>query len=138
MRNFFLGHVGFDVICRLLKMFIKIMGIYECSLPWCFFRSCVRDFMIWKMCSFTKLTLVFLPQLSIIDTRQTRKNLATKSKTIQDTLAAKFIMAEIDPNNRQFLWRKNLRANMVQPLDKRTEAHETSWSKTHIFAAQLL
>ena len=40
---------------RLLKMFTKIMGIYECSLSWCFFWSCVRDFLIWKMCSFTKL-----------------------------------------------------------------------------------
>ena len=40
---------------RILKMFTKIMGIYECSFPWCFFRSCVRDFLVWKMCSFTKL-----------------------------------------------------------------------------------
>ena len=61
LENLFFGHMGFDFKCwwnlynRLLKIFSKIMGIYECSLPWCFFRSCVRDFLIWKMCSFTKL-----------------------------------------------------------------------------------
>ena len=32
------------------------MVIYECSFPWCFFRSCVRDFLNWKMCRFTKLS----------------------------------------------------------------------------------
>ena len=32
------------------------MGIYECSLPWCSFRSCFRDFWYEKMCGFTKLT----------------------------------------------------------------------------------
>ena len=31
------------------------MNIYECSLPWCFCWSCVRNILIWKMCSFTKL-----------------------------------------------------------------------------------
>ena len=41
----------------LLMMFAKIMGIYECSLPRCFCRSCVRDLLIWKMCSFTELFL---------------------------------------------------------------------------------
>ena len=39
----------------LLKILTKIMGIYECFLPWYFFRSCFRNFLIWKMCSFTKL-----------------------------------------------------------------------------------
>ena len=46
LRNLFLGHMGFDFICWwniILNMFTKIMGIYECS----------RDFLTWKMCSFT-------------------------------------------------------------------------------------
>ena len=38
---------------QFLKMFTKIMGFYE--LPWCFFWSCIRDLLIWKRCSFTKL-----------------------------------------------------------------------------------
>ena len=58
LRNLVFGHMGFAFMLmkynRLLKMFTKIIGIYDCSLPWCFFRPCVRDFLIWKMCSFTK------------------------------------------------------------------------------------
>ena len=40
---------------RFLMMFTKIMGIYECSFLWYFFWWSVRDLLIWKMCSFTKL-----------------------------------------------------------------------------------
>ena len=43
---------------QFLKMFTEIMGTYECSLPWCFFWSCVRDLFIWKMFSFNKLLMV--------------------------------------------------------------------------------
>ena len=32
-----------------LMMFTKVMGIYECSLPWCHFWSSVRDLLIWKI-----------------------------------------------------------------------------------------
>ena len=32
------------------------MGIYECFLPWCLFWKIVRDLLIWKICSFTKLS----------------------------------------------------------------------------------
>ena len=57
---FFFFHMGFDFINmlikynQLLKMFTKMMDIYECSRPWCFFWSCARVFLIWKICSFTK------------------------------------------------------------------------------------
>ena len=66
MRNLVLGHMGFDFICwwnimRFFMMFTKIMRIYECSLPWCHFSSSVRDLLIWKMCSFTKLIKINYP-----------------------------------------------------------------------------
>ena len=60
---------------RILKMFTKIMGIYECSLPWwCFFWSCVRDFFIRKfvvllnwqnkvLCSIAKSLLQYLKSM---------------------------------------------------------------------------
>ena len=60
--------IEIDIICLpkkgrggllpFLMMFTKIMDIYDCSLPWCLFCSSVRDLLIWKMCSFTKLTIV--------------------------------------------------------------------------------
>ena len=37
-------------------MLTKVIGIYKCSLPWCHFWSSVRDLLLWKMCSFTKLS----------------------------------------------------------------------------------
>ena len=45
LRNlFFWSHgVWFYMLIWVLMMFIKIMGIYKCSLPWCLFWSIVRD-----------------------------------------------------------------------------------------------
>ena len=45
-----------------LMMFAKILNIYECSLPWSFCWSCVRDLLIWKMCSFIKVAGAIRPE----------------------------------------------------------------------------
>ena len=58
-----------------LMTFAKIMGIYECSLPRCLFWSGVRDLLIWKMCSFTKLLnfMLFLLNNISLDTSTTKQ-----------------------------------------------------------------
>ena len=69
INNLFFGHMGFDFIWwwnnDFLMMFTKIIGIYEYSLPWYLFWSSVRDLLISKMCSFTKLLV--LKMKTIID-----------------------------------------------------------------------
>ena len=56
----------------------------------------------------------------VVDGHGLGRQRKTWSECIKSDIS-KFKMSEINPNDR-FLWRKNLRTNMVQPLDRKTVA----------------
>ena len=70
---------------QILKMFTKIMGIYECSLPWCFFWSCVRDLLIWKICCLCCIKNAHLPnwELFLIKQVKTVNNFSVRTWPVE-------------------------------------------------------